>query len=102
MAFTDAQVRLLKAKLDPRYIRTRNANGNTLSYVEGWHAIAEANRIFGYEAWDRRTVSASCVWNEAKAGIYRAVLYCQGPHHGSGWRGQGGSGGIGQLRGKRS
>ena len=73
MAFTDTQVLLLKAKLDPRYIRTRNSNGSTLSYVEGWHAIAEANRIFGYEAWDRRTVSASCVWTEAKAGIYRAV-----------------------------
>src|SRR5262245_44959439 len=73
MAFTDSQVRLLKAKLDPRYIKTRSFNGNTLSYVEGWHAIAEANRIFGYEAWDRRTVSASCVWTEAKAGTYRAV-----------------------------
>jgi len=73
MAFTDTQVRLLKAKLDERYIRTRNSNGNTLSYVEGWHAIAEANRIFGYEAWDRRTVSASCVWTEAKDGTYRAV-----------------------------
>src|SRR5262249_57206923 len=73
MAFTDAQVCLLKAKLDPRYIRTRNSNGNTLSYVEGWHAIAEANRIFGHEAWDRRTISASCVSSEAKAGTYRAV-----------------------------
>jgi DNA recombination protein Rad52 len=73
MAFTDTQVRLLKAKLDPRYIRTRASNGCTLSYVEGWHAIAEANRIFGYEAWDRRTVSASCVWSEAKGGTYRAI-----------------------------
>src|SRR6187200_3358584 len=73
MAFTDTQVRLLKAKLDPRYIRIRNCNGNTLSYVEGWHAVAEANRIFGYEAWDRRTVSASCAWTEAKTGTYRAV-----------------------------
>src|SRR5262249_6347824 len=73
MAFTDTQVLLLKAKLDPRYIRTRNSNGSTLSYVEGWHAIAEPNRILGYEAWDRRTVSASGVWTEAKAGIYPAV-----------------------------
>jgi DNA recombination protein Rad52 len=73
MAFTDSQVRLLKAKLDPRYIRTRNSNGTALSYVEGWHAIAEANRIFGYEAWDRRTVSATCVWTEAKGGTYRAA-----------------------------
>jgi DNA recombination protein Rad52 len=73
MAFTNDQVRLLKAKLDPRHIRTRSSNGSTLSYVEGWHAISEANRIFGYEAWDRRTVSASCVWTEAKGGTYRAV-----------------------------
>ena len=35
MAFTDNQVRLLKAKLDPRYIKTRNSNGIPLSYVEG-------------------------------------------------------------------
>ena len=73
MAFTDTQVRLLKAKLDPQHIKTRNSNGRTLSYVEGWHAIAEANRIFGYEAWDRRTVSASSVWTEAKGGNYCAV-----------------------------
>ena len=73
MAFTDNQVRLLKAKLDPRYIRTRSSNGTRLSYVEGWHVIAEANRIFGYEAWDRRTISSSCVWTEARGGSYRAV-----------------------------
>ena len=63
MAFTDSQVRQLKAKLDPRYIKTRSANGANLSYVEGWHAIAEANRIFGFDAWDRRTVSTACVWS---------------------------------------
>ena len=39
MAFTDSQVRQLKAKLDPRYIKTRSANGVHLSYVEGWHAM---------------------------------------------------------------
>ena len=25
--------------------------------------IAEANRIFGYDAWDRRTLSTHCVWS---------------------------------------
>ena len=101
MAFTDTQVRLLKAKLDERYIRTRNSNGNTLSYVEGWHAIAEANRIFGYEAWDRRTVSASCVWTEAKDGTYRAVYTAKVRITVRGWRGQDCSRGIGHLRGNR-
>ena len=73
MAFTDSQVRLLKAKLDPRYVKSRSANGVHLSYVEGWHAIAEANRIFGYDAWDRRTLATRCVWSGASAQLYAAV-----------------------------
>ena len=45
-----------------------------LSYVEGWHAIAEANRIFGFDAWDRRTIStAAC--GAARAGRYHAAAY---------------------------
>ena len=74
MAFTDSQVRQLKAKLDPRYIRTRAANGLTLSYVEGWRAIEEANRIFGFDAWDRRTVSTACVWS-GQSGQHHAAAY---------------------------
>ena len=73
MAFTDAQVRQLKAKLDPRYVKTRSANGVNLSYVEGWHAIAEANRIFGFDAWDRRTVSTACVWSGQGGQLYAAA-----------------------------
>ena len=73
MAFTDAQVRQLKAKLDPRYIKTRSANGVNLSYVEGWHVIAEANRIFGFDAWDRRTISTACVWSGQSGQIYAAA-----------------------------
>jgi len=41
MAFTDTQVRLLKAKLDPKHIRTRNSNGSTLSYVEEASDLAQ-------------------------------------------------------------
>ena len=73
MAFTDAQVRQLKAKLDPRYIKTRDANGVNLSYVEGWHVIDEANRIFGFDAWDRRTVSTACVWSGQSGQVYAAA-----------------------------
>ena len=49
MAFSDQQSRQLKAKLEAQYVKTRKANGITLSYIEGWHAIAEANRVFGYD-----------------------------------------------------
>ena len=57
MALSDMQLRQLRAKLDARHI----ANGIDLHYVEGWHVISEANRIFGYDAWDRRTVATKCV-----------------------------------------
>ncbi len=53
MAFTDTQVQALSHNLSARHVRTRQANGRTLSYIEGWHVIAEANRIFGFDAWDR-------------------------------------------------
>ena len=78
MAFTDAQVRLLKAKLDPRYIKTRSANGVNLSYVEGWHVIDEANRIFGFDAWDRRTdLNRLRVERPKRAGL-RSCLHREG------------------------
>ena len=63
MAFSDMQLRQLRAKLDARHVKTRKANGTDLHYVEGWHVISEANRIFGYDAWDRRTVASKCVSN---------------------------------------
>jgi recombination DNA repair RAD52 pathway protein len=65
MALTDTQVRQLRAKLDAKHVKSRNANGTDLHYVEGWHVIAEANRIFSYDAWDRRTLQSQCVWSEA-------------------------------------
>src|SRR5690349_10950337 len=61
MALSETQVRQLRAKLDAKHIKTRRSNGIDLHYVEGWHVISEANRIFGYDAWDRRTVAANCI-----------------------------------------
>jgi len=73
MAFTEAQVKNLQAKLDGKRIKTRQANGLTLAYVEGWYVIAEANRIFGYDAWDRRTRTNNCVWTATKGEFYHAA-----------------------------
>ena len=73
MAFSDAQARQLKAKLDGQHVKARKENGATLHYIEGWHAIAEANRIFGYDAWDRRTVATRCVWTAATGPNYFAA-----------------------------
>jgi hypothetical protein len=70
MAFTDGQIRQLKSKLDAQHVKTRKANGATLHYIEGWHAIAEANRIFGFDGWDRQTILASCVWSGRRGENY--------------------------------
>jgi DNA repair and recombination protein RAD52 len=53
--FTSDQVAALTAPLDGKVVRERAQAGRKLSYIEGWWAIAEANRIFGYAAWDRET-----------------------------------------------
>jgi DNA repair and recombination protein RAD52 len=46
----------LTKPLNSAVVATREQAGRKLSYVEGWHVIAEANRIFGYQNWTRETV----------------------------------------------
>jgi DNA repair and recombination protein RAD52 len=61
MAFTDDQIASLKAPLAREHVKTRAQAGRQLSYIEGWVAIAEANRIFGFDGWDRETVDMRLV-----------------------------------------
>lgn len=68
MALSEKQVKALRAKLNHRFVKTRQVQGHTLSFVEGWHVIAEANRIFGFENWDRQTQTPECLWSEAQRG----------------------------------
>lgn len=60
--FSEAQKEALAAKLDGAKVKTRSQAGQTLSYIEGWVAISEANRIFGFDGWSRETVDTRCVW----------------------------------------
>jgi DNA recombination protein Rad52 len=73
MALSDTQVRQLKAKLDPKHVKSRRSGGTDLRYVEGWHVIAEANRIFGFDAWDRRTHATDCIWSGASGDCFAAA-----------------------------
>ncbi len=73
MAFEIQQVRKLRAKLKPRNVRTRQSDGATLHYIEGWHVIAEANRIFGFDGWDRETVETKCVWTKQNGSRFSAA-----------------------------
>ena len=69
MTFEEAQVKALNAKLSAKHVRTRKVGNQILSYVEGWHVIAEANRIFGFAAWDRQTLNSQCVWEGSIDGV---------------------------------
>lgn len=61
MSFTDQQKSALSASLNRANVKQREQAGRKLSYIEGWHAIAEANRIFGYDGWVRETADIRCV-----------------------------------------
>lgn len=56
----------LAAKLDPAHVSQRRQGGMSVSYVEGWHVIAEANRIFGHGAWTRETIETRCVSEKSR------------------------------------
>lgn len=59
--FSPDQINSLSAKLDAGHVKTREQGKSKVSYIEGWHAIAEANRIFGFDAWDRETLDTRMV-----------------------------------------
>ena len=61
MSFSEQQNKELAAKLPASAVRSRNQAGRSVSYVEGWHVIAEANRIFGFDNWTRETIDIRCV-----------------------------------------
>ena len=73
MGFSAKQLQALRRNLDGRHIRTREANGRELSYIEGWFAISEANRIFGFDGWSRETVESRCVLARENRGTFVAV-----------------------------
>lgn len=64
MGFSDIQTRKLAAPVRRSAIKDRQVEGKTLHYLEGWHVVAEANRIFGFDGWDRETISTQCVWQK--------------------------------------
>jgi hypothetical protein len=73
MGFSAKQVHALRRAPHTRFIRTREAHGRELSYLEGWYAISEANRIFGFDGWSRETVDSRCVLARENRGSFLAV-----------------------------
>lgn len=73
MGFSGKQAQALRRNLDNRHVRMREANGRELFYIEGWYAISEANRIFGFDGWNRETVESRCVLMRENRGTFLAV-----------------------------
>jgi hypothetical protein len=73
MGFTAKQLHALRRNPSSRHIRKREINGRELSYLEGWFAISEANRIFGFDGWSRETLETRSVLTREIHGTFLAI-----------------------------
>ena len=73
MGFSAKQLQALRRQPNRSHIRTREAHGRELTYLEGWYAISEANRIFGFDGWSRETTESKCVLTRENRGTFLAV-----------------------------
>ncbi len=81
MGFSAKQLHALRRDVKRENIRSRVSNGRELSYIEGGYAIAEANRIFGFDGWDRETVDSRCVITRENRGNFLVVYTSKGPNY---------------------
>lgn len=51
----------LEKPLPTHAVKSRQQAGQQLSYIEGWYAVAELNRIFGHGGWTRETLELTNV-----------------------------------------
>jgi len=73
MGFSAKQLQALRRQPNRSHIRTREAHGRQLTYLEGWYAISEANRIFGFDGWSRETLESKCVLARENKGTFFAI-----------------------------
>lgn len=56
----------LAKKLDPANVKPAKQFGPKGDYIEGWHAMAEANRIFGFGGWSYTLMDCKVVMERAR------------------------------------
>ena len=75
MSFNEEQKKLLNQKIDQKNVTFRpGGGGQKLAYVESWHVIKEANRIFGFDGWSCETLEAGLVAEDSKCVSYIAKV----------------------------
>ena len=67
--FSKAQLRRLKGKLDRRHVQSREVEGRSVDYIEGWFAIAQANAIFGFAGWDREMTHFERIYERSRGDV---------------------------------
>lgn len=68
--FSPEQVNALAAPLDRRHISQREQGRSRVAYLQSWWLIREANRIFGFDGWQRQTLACRCI-HQGERGIGR-------------------------------
>jgi recombination DNA repair RAD52 pathway protein len=77
MEFSKEQVEKLKEPILAANVKERDGNRAgtfQLAYVEGWHVINEANRIFGFDGWSSETIYTLCVADNNESVTYIAKV----------------------------
>jgi len=75
MSFNEEQKKLLSKKINPKNVTFRPGGGKEqLAYVESWHVIQEANRIFGFDGWSSETLDSKLVYEDQKLISYIAKV----------------------------
>ena len=64
--FSQKQTRALKQRLNRAHVQSREVDGKSIDYIEGWFAISEANAIFGFSGWDREMTHFERVFERAQ------------------------------------
>jgi DNA repair and recombination protein RAD52 len=59
--FSTETVGKLLEPLDPSVVKSIKRGGRNASYITGYQAISEANRLFGFGGWDSTVVDLACV-----------------------------------------
>ena len=60
-AFSAAQIEALSAPLDRALVSSREQGRSKVNYLQSWVVISEANRIFGFDGWQRQTLFSRCI-----------------------------------------
>ncbi|WP_411875339.1 Rad52/Rad22 family DNA repair protein [Vulcanococcus limneticus] len=59
--FSAAQIAALSAPLDRALVSSREQGRSKVNYLQSWVVISEANRIFGFDGWQRQTLFSRCI-----------------------------------------